>query len=277
MDLTNKENLISYLKAKGLFTKHSLGQNFLVDQGSLDRILEAAGIEKGDFVIEVGPGLGVLTQKLIQKSAKVLAVEIDERLAAILRADFKNCHNLEVINQDILKLNLFKALEGRENYKVVANIPYYITSKILRLFLETAKKPQKIVLLVQKEVAERICASAGEMSVLAASVQAYGDPKIVDIVRKDSFFPAPKVDSAILEIDNIAFKLSDIFEKDFFRTVKIGFAERRKTLVNNLSSGYRIDKKEASAIIKKVGLEQNIRAQELTISEWEALAKEVTF
>lgn len=218
MDLSDKTQLINYLKLNGLYTKHALGQNFLVDREVLDKIIETAEIEPDDLVIEVGPGVGTLTRELVKEAGEVRTVELDNKLAKLLGQLFhcsivslsggksneamKQCNNLEIISADILKLNI-NELVGNEKYKVVANIPYYITSKILNFFLTAEKKPESITLLVQKEVAERICAKPGQMSVLAISVQAYAEPEIIEIVKASSFFPAPKVDSAVLRIGRI--------------------------------------------------------------------------
>lgn len=304
MDLSNKTELISYLKSHGLYTKSSLGQNFLVDKNSLDKIVEAAELDDNDLVMEIGSGLGTLTSELVKHSERVFSVELDERLANLLACNFSiinsqlptnnQCQNdqfnnwvfensmkvaklkidnseLSLVQGDILNVNI-PELVGDKPYKVVANIPYYITSRIIQFFLTQQNKPLLIVLLVQKEVAERITSSPGGMSVLSLSVQSYGEPEIVDIVPKSSFFPAPKVDSAILKIKNIKFKLN-ISEQDFFRIVKIGFASRRKTLINNLAAGLHLDKEKARSIIEKIGLKENIRAQELNLEQWESLVK----
>lgn len=314
MDLTNKDELISYLQSQGLYTKHRLGQNFLVDKTALAKIIEAGAIQPDDLVIEVGPGLGVLTGELVKKAKKVIAVEIDEKLAKLLATSFNTVistppinrgaeksikrslhagrddtgNNLEIINSDILSVNVAELTKGYVEYKVVANIPYYITSKIIKQFLTTDKKPEAIVMLVQKEVAERICAKPGAMSILALSVQLYGEPEIIDIVKKESFFPAPDVDSAILRIaitktqDTIinqysifSFQSAEQFEKELFRAIKIGFASKRKTLENNLSSGFHLEKTVAQDIIKSVGLDKNVRAQELSLEDWGKLAKKL--
>mgnify|MGYP001613485728 CR=1 FL=1 len=338
MDLTNKSELIHYLQSHGLYTQKKLGQNFLIDRVALEKIVEAADISKDDLIVEVGPGLGTLTEELIKNAGKVVAVELDKKLAVLLGERFAtavisspeeghlgrrgeprnpsiekgslhggrddNMGKLEIINSDILKVNIDNITKG-EKYKVVANIPYYITSKILRFFLEQENKPETIVLLTQKEVAERICAKPGEMSVLSVSVQAYGEPEIIDIVKRDSFFPAPEVDSAILRISNIhpfschsdrpkgveesfirslddarddkkagiqADNCTD-FERQFFRCVHIGFASRRKTLLNNLSAGYHLDKDAVLDILKEAGLSDKARAQELSLMQWQKLSK----
>ncbi len=341
MDLTNRQQLIKYLQSRGLYTKKSLGQNFLVDKGALDKIVAAAELSSDDCVIEVGPGLGTLTRELIQFAGKVLAVELDAELSEILKREFSifnfqvsnndlcsnlkteqkdvisshpssearnlrlndeavdfsfrsesRCRNdnLTIINDDILHTNITELTKDCLNYKVVANIPYYITSKILRFFLEAEKKPETIVLLTQKEVAERICAKPGDMSILSVSVQYYGTPEIIDIVPRASFFPAPEVDSAILRIAvSQQFAVSSRQPEDepptanrqqqteFFRCVHIGFASRRKTLLNNLSSGYQIDKKSTLAILEKVGLSDKTRAQELSVEKWGELCLAIDF
>ncbi|HOX40693.1 MAG TPA: rRNA adenine dimethyltransferase family protein [bacterium] len=317
-DLADKAQLIQYLQAHGLYTKKGLGQNFLVDRGALERIVDSAEIRPDDCILEVGPGLGTLTQHLVGAHRRVVSVEIDDKIANLLVCQFssindsrrdpftgqfpinnqcsniKNCKienslkiaklkidnsRLDIVNGDILKVNVPELLGDCRSYKVVANIPYYITSKILRLFLEqTPKKPETIVILTQKELAERVCAKPGEMSLLSVSVQAYGNPEIVGIVKRDSFFPAPEVDSAILRIAIINDQFSifndkeKLSQKDFFRCVRIGFASRRKTLLNNLSAGYRLEKKVVLDILSEAGLDEYIRAQELSIAEWEKLS-----
>lgn len=276
MDFSDKTQLISYLKQHGFWAKKGLSQNFLVDKEALDKIVEAAELKSDDIVIEVGPGVGTLTMELVQYAGRVIAIELDEKLAnqlSVISGQLpEEEKNLKIINIDVLKINLPELLDGKD-YKVVANIPYAITSKIIRLFLTEKNKPKLMVLLVQKEVAERICAKPGEMSTLSVSVQLYGEPEIVDIVKSNSFFPSPKVDSAILKISNIK-ELEDFDEKAFFRCVNIGFASKRKTLLNNLSAGYHLDKKIVSDIIKSKGLSTDIRAQELSVEEWKKLYKE---
>ena len=271
IDLTDKSQLLDYLKANGLWAKHGLGQNFLVSKEVLNSIVEASDIDPDDLIIEVGPGLGTLTQELVQKAEKVIGIEKDEKLAALLPG-FIQDEKLDVVTGDILDVNIPELVKD-QMYKVVANIPYYITSRIIRLFLELPSQPTTIVMLVQKEVAERICAKPGEMSVLALSVQVYGKPEIIEIVKKESFFPAPAVDSAILRISYIEYQYPRIPEKDLFRTINIGFAAKRKTLANNLQSGFHIEKIQAEAYIEEIGLKPSARAQELTLDNWADLTK----
>lgn len=309
MDLANRENLIEYLKKNGLWAKKGLSQNFLVDRKALDTIIEAAEIKppltppskggevNGDLVIEIGPGVGTLTQEFVKHADEVIAIELDKKLAELLKQSL--CHpepmptgrqvdsgsicidsgsrasvrndkgcGLTIVNEDVLKVNLDELI-GDKPYKVVANIPYAITSKILELFLSREHKPELMVLLVQKEVAERVAAKPGDMSVLSVSVQLYGKPEIAGIVPAESFFPAPKVDSAILKIvtsDKLQVTSQD--EKELFRLVHIGFSSRRKTLINNLSAGYRISKEKAFDIIKQAGFKETVRAQEMSVENW---------
>ena len=257
--------------------KKSLGQHFLQDKQALERIVKAADLKVDDNVIEIGPGTGVLTNVLtsVLTSGKLIAIEKD----SVLAHEIKNQKsNLKIIEGDILEINLPRLIEENDffDYKVVANIPYYITGKIIRLLFETKYSPKLIVLLVQKEVAQRICAKPGDMSILAASVQFFGKPEIVAEVPKESFSPVPKVDSAILKIVPFENQIELKKEaKELFRLVKIGFASRRKTLANNLAAGLQISKKEIEKIIRKCSLNMRARAEDLSIEEWKLLQQEV--
>ena len=274
MDLTDKSQLMGYLKQKGIWANKGLSQNFLIDRIALDKIVAAAEIEEGDRIIEIGPGVGTLTTELIEKSNSVTSIELDSKLATLLSERFSEHHNFKLIEGDVLNTNIGEIVQS-DPYKVVANIPYAITSKIIKLFLTSSNKPTSLVMLVQKEVAERICAKPGQMSVLAISVQLYGNPQIIDIVNANSFFPAPKVDSAIIKIGINDFnnKVPNLDEKEFFRCVKIGFSSRRKKLTNNLMAGYHLDREKVSDIINKIGLKEGARAQDLTISQWNQLSQ----
>lgn len=253
--------------------KKSLGQHFLHDEKALKLIVSAADLKTDDKVLEIGPGKGVLTEKLFEKAKGVIAIEKDEALALELQNKFSDT---KIIEGDILECNLPKLIEQNDfyNYKVVANIPYYITGKIIRLLFETKYSSSLIVLLVQKEVAERITSTKGKMSILSNSVQYFGTPEIIDYVSKECFDPVPKVDSAILKIipkaDQKELRKN---AKNFFKTVKIGFSSRRKTLVNNLSSGLKIDKKNIIDTLKTYGVSERTRAQELGVEDWKRLEK----
>ncbi len=271
--------------------KKSLGQNFLRDEKVLQKIIQSANLNSDDFIIEVGPGEGVLTEELAKRVKKVLAIEIDERLAVLLKNKFENQKNIEIISGDILKINLpemirkyITAVEtprrgvstgnaGSINYKLIANIPYYITSAIIRLFLECKYPPTEMILMVQKEVAKRICAKPGAMSILAVSVQYYATPELLFYVDKKSFFPVPEVDSAVIKIEVRRKKNEESHaeSKKFFRIVKAGFSAKRKTLVNNLATSLQLDKNIVEEKIRTVGLKPTVRAQELSVEDWKKL------
>jgi len=255
------------------------GQNFLICEDVLSAILESAKLKKKDNVLEIGPGLGVMTKELINKAGKVLAVEYDKQLIPLIQKLVDVNSNLQLINEDILRVKNDKIAEYlTEDYMVVANIPYQITSKIIQKFLTFEPKPSSLTLLVQKEVAERIVAKAGNLSKLAISVQFYSVPKIVKIVPKTCFWPEPKVDSAVIQIiiDNKyldIIKKKKITEKEFWTVVKSGFSNKRKTLVNNLSNSLHLDKDKIVSSLNNLKLDQNIRAQELSVKEWIDLSK----
>ena len=257
-------------KWKMINPKKSLGQNFLRDQEILEKIIKSADLKADDFVIEVAPGEGVLTEKLAKKVASVLAIEIDQNLIPTLEKKFKANNKIKIINDDILKINL-ENLTSKKNYKVIANIPYYITSKIIRLFLESTTPPSEMILMVQKEVAERIVAKPGKMSLLAVSVQYYAKAELLFEVPRDSFFPIPEVDSAILKISGI--KKNKSATKKFFQVVRAGFSAKRKTLLNNISNGLQLEKKLVEEKLKTIDLKPTARAQELSLSDWEKLSE----
>jgi len=253
----------------------SRGQIFLIKEKIHDDVVAAADLRPDDFILEVGPGLGFLTAKLAARAKRVVAVEIDKKLVEALKAGLvaKNIKNVEVINENVLEIKiqppLFPPYQGG-GYKIAANLPYNITSIFLRKFLEAGNKPELMVLMLQKEVAERITAEPGEMSLLAVSVQFYARPEIIEIVPKKCFWPEPEVDSAIVKITPLNPRLSGgrEREREFFRLVKFGFSARRKMLKNNLAAGLRIGQAEAAAKIKQAGFNEKIRAQELAVKDW---------
>lgn len=241
--------------------KKHLGQHWLVDEGSLESVIAAANLEASDVVLEVGPGPGVLTRRLVEEVESVTAVEFDAELAEnLFSAD-----NLTVVNQDILKFDLRSMKAG---YKVVANIPYYLTSKLLRILLESPNSPSRITLLIQKEVAERIAAAPGNLSILGVSAQFYADVTLHEVVSAEYFDPPPQVDSQIISLQVRDAPLFDIEPKQFFRVVKAGFANKRKTLINSLSSVLQLPKEQVSAVLADTGLVPTVRAQELSLEQW---------
>lgn len=245
--------------------KKSLGQHWLKDRDVLAHVADCAELEAEDTVLEIGPGLGTLTSELLRRSKKVIAVEFDEDLARKLPAQFPG-KDLEVVQSDILSFDLSNLPAG---YKVVANVPYYITSKIVQLLMTAQNKPEIAVLLVQKEVAERLAARPGDMSILAVSAQLFAEVTLGDVVPAELFTPPPKVDSqvVILKTREQPF-LQGISEKDFFRMVKAGFSAKRKMLRSSLSGGLGISKADAEVLLKKAGIEPDNRAENLSLNDW---------
>jgi 16S rRNA (adenine1518-N6/adenine1519-N6)-dimethyltransferase len=265
----------SLLSQYGLRAKKSLGQHFLIDKQALHRIVSAACLTSEDTVIEVGPGLGVLTQEMARLVKRVIAVEADSKLAAALGGILDAFPNVHVICSDILQtdtafLSASTGFDlGASPYKVVANIPYYITSPILRHFLEASHKPCLMVIMVQKEVGEAIVAEPGEMSLLAVSVQFYGKPQIVDYVPALSFYPSPKVDSAILQIEPYEQPPVQVLENSrFFDVVRAGFSAPRKQLRNALAQGLSISPQAAAGLIEEARINPQRRAETLNLQEW---------
>jgi 16S rRNA (adenine1518-N6/adenine1519-N6)-dimethyltransferase len=260
------------LASYGLHAKKGLGQNFLIDGNILKKIAAAAELTSSDTVIEVGPGLGILTGTLAEQAGKVIAVELDNNLAGILKTNFSVSAKVTVINGDILKITPADILGKQTEYKVVANLPYYITSAVIRHFLEAPAKPNTMVLMVQKEVAQQITAKPGEMSLLSVSVQLYGKPIIVSKVAAGCFYPAPNIDSAILKIAVYAepkIQPGDI--TGFFDIVRAGFSANRKQLPNSLANGLKVPKTDIMPLLEQAGIDPKRRAETLTIDEWEKL------
>lgn len=248
--------------------KKSFGQNWLRDEYVLDEIVKSAEIAKNDTLLEVGPGLGTLTQKLVATGADVVAVEADKDLLPRLGSMFQGKANFELINDDILKFDLSKL---NKDYKVVANIPYYLTSNLLRTLLESNNPPSAMVLLVQKEVAQRIMAKPGQMSVLAFSVQYYAKPEYIMDVKKELFDPVPKVDSAVIKISHGQKPAFEADIKKLFRLVKAGFGEKRKMLRNSISGGLGIETSLVENLLEDCKLKPTARAQELSLKDWQGL------
>jgi 16S rRNA (adenine1518-N6/adenine1519-N6)-dimethyltransferase len=248
-----------------------LGQNFLVDPVNLQKVIEAAQVSPGDSVLEVGPGLGSLTRLLAQQAARVVAVELDARLIPPLEEVLAGFKNVELVQGDILALHP-ASWKQPPGYLVVANIPYYITSALIRRLLETNPQPARMVLTIQKEVAERICAGPGKMSLLALSVQVYGQPRLAASIPAGAFYPAPQVDSAVVRIDLFPEpRLPAPQLESFFRLAKAGFSQKRKNLRNSLAGGMHWSSSQAEVILAKAGIDPRRRAETLSIEEWRVL------
>jgi 16S rRNA (adenine1518-N6/adenine1519-N6)-dimethyltransferase len=272
------------LRQFGFKPKKSLGQHFLIDEVILERILSAAELSPGDIVIEIGPGLGILTQGLAKQGAKVIAVELDAKLVALLRKRLATFPDVKIVHADILKITTQQLLKDNlaaselaKGYKVIANLPYYITSPVLSHFLEAQPRPSEMVVMVQKEVGEAIAAAPGKMRLLSVKTQFYSKPSIVSYVPAASFYPVPKVDSAILRLDVysqpplIKSGVSDA--ASFFGIVTHGFSSPRKQLRNSLAQSLEMPPSQVAALLEKAGIEAKRRAETLSLEEWKELWK----
>ena len=271
------------LRHFGLGARKGLGQHFLIDDEVLSLVTSAAELTPSDIVVEIGPGLGVLTRELARRAGWVITIELDSKLANILKQTLAPFKNITIINEDILEIAPETLIEQQKSrfppvtnshfsYKVVANLPYYITSPVLRHFLEASVKPQLMVVMVQKEVAEAIVAEPGQMSLLSISVQLYGKPRIVSYVLAQCFYPVPEVDSAILRIDlysQPAVGVTD--ERSFFQLARAGFTAPRKQICNSLAQGSGLPKAEVLSLLEKAGIVPQRRAETLTLEEWARL------
>jgi 16S rRNA (adenine1518-N6/adenine1519-N6)-dimethyltransferase len=257
----------------GLRPNKSLGQNFLLDETALHQVVEAARITPQDVVLEIGPGLGSLTRHLAVNAYKVVAVEVDSSLIPILKQVVSQFSNVQVVEGDILSLDPVQ-LVPQADYLVVANIPYYITSALIRHLLESSSPPRCLVLTVQQEVARRICATPGDMSLLALSVQVYGHPDIIAHIPASAFYPPPKVDSAIIRIDRFPSPVipSDELEA-FFQLMKAGFSQKRKTLRNALAGGLHLSPPVVEAMLNHAHIDPMRRAETLSLPEWRNLTE----
>ena len=273
-NLTKPSHLKQLCQKYGLSPSKKYGQNYLISEGVIDKIINIAELKKTDVVIEIGPGFGVLTFALVEKAGKVISFEIEQKLREYWEKNKPD--NLEIVWGNALKELIAYSLQLTAGYKVVANIPYQITSNLLRVLLEAENKPESITVMVQREVAERICAKPGDMSMLAVSVQYYGDPKIVAPVSKGNFWPSPKVDSAVLCIKTLKHEsIKTVSDELFFKVIKAGFTNKRKQLWRNLSEGLKIDKGEIKNILIEIVGNEKVRAEELSVEQWERITHRV--
>jgi 16S rRNA (adenine1518-N6/adenine1519-N6)-dimethyltransferase len=272
---------ISPLNARGVLRRYGLrpdkrlGQNFLVGTSALQKIIAATGITPGETVLEVGPGLGALTCELAKLAGLVIAVELDERLISPLEDILAPYTNVQLIEGDILRMEIAQLIDA-PTYLVVANIPYYITSALIRHLLEASHQPARMILTVQREVSQRICAETGRMNLLALSVQVYGKPVVVTRIPAGAFYPAPQVDSAVVRIDLYPTSVIPTPYLDtFFRLAKAGFSQKRKTLRNALAGGMHWSKPQAYEILQSAEIDPKRRAETLSLNDWERLARVV--
>lgn len=262
------------LRKYGLRPDKSLGQNFLIDPLALAKVADAADIQSGDSVLEIGPGLGSLTRLLAEAAREVIAVELDRDLLAPLGEVLSPCPNVRVVQGDILELDP-ASLMPEPGYLVVANIPYYITSALIRHLLEARSRPRRLVLTVQKEVAARITAGPGDLSLLALSIQVYGTPSIAAYIPAGAFYPPPKVDSAVVRVDMLPEPSLPAGQlKTFFRLAKAGFSQKRKTLRNSVSAGLAWPPEKTATMLQAAGINPQRRAETVSMEEWARLVGE---
>jgi 16S rRNA (adenine1518-N6/adenine1519-N6)-dimethyltransferase len=298
------QSLSTLLRKYNLRPRKGLGQNFLIDSFHLAKIVEAAALTPADIVLEIGPGPGTLTRLLAESARRVIAVELDPNMVNLLKNEFSHLPNLTIVEADILQTPIAALLpfahlsdslaaateskvqdpqlrtqnsELKTEFKVVANLPYYITSAVLRHLLEATPRPGRIVVTVQKEVAQRIVAGPGQMSLLAVSVQFYGQPTLVHRIPAGAFFPPPKVDSAVVRIDTFAQLPMVVSEVDhFFRVVKAGFSQKRKQLKNSLAAGLGLPVSKVITAMEQANINPTRRAETLSLAEWGSLVRMIS-
>jgi len=274
MDLYEETRML--LNQYGLKAKKKFGQNFLINNEIITSIIEKSGITKDDVVLEIGPGLGTLTKELLKNSKKVLAVELDEDMCNILKNRF-DASNLEIINEDILKIDLNEYAKKYGKLKVVANLPYYITTPIIMKLLENDYEIDTITVMVQKEVGERICSTSKdrENSAITIGINYYAKPSIIIDVPKENFYPSPEVDSCVIKLQVLDNPSVEVNDKDkFFGIVKLAFSQRRKTILNSLSSGA-YNKEQIQAVLDKLQLDTKLRAEDLSIEDYANISNNI--
>jgi len=282
MNLTSKRTIKNLLKKYQARPSKKLGQNFLIDKNVVKKFIRACNLKSKDIVLEIGPGIGTLTQEIAKKVKRVIAVEKDPKMVKVMKETLKDFENIDIVQKDILKFKVPKSKIQMTNlYKAVGNLPFYLTVPVIRKFLERKNPPKEMVLFIQKEVGQRICANPPKMSILAVSVQFYAKPEIVAYVSKKSFWPQPKVDSAIVRIRPLINADKRLINADlFFKVVKAGFVHPRKQLINNLSKEFlpagrqgRIDKEKVENWLLKNEIEPKQRAETLSVQDWLNLTK----
>ncbi len=271
MNLTSKEEIVRLLEKYETKPIKGLGQNFLINKNALDKIVLLAK-PKGNTV-EIGPGIGTLTKNISKVSRKIIAIEKDKKMVEILKETLKDCLNVDIIHEDVLKIKKLKF----KNYDVVSNLPYYIATAIIRKFLEFENPPDKMILTIQKELAQRICSSPPRMNILAISVQFYANCKIIFNISKNSFWPQPKVNSSVIEIIPHNYKYNKDFCIHFFKIIKAGFSRPRAQLLNNISKKLKLEKKDIKQKFILSNINPKQRAETLNINDWIKLSKSISF
>lgn len=272
-----KNKVVKTFEKLNIAPNKLMGQHFLIDDEALQKIVTSANLTSHDVVLEVGPGLGILTRALAKKAKRVIAVEKDLLLAETLQKQLveEKIKNVSLLAQDILRFDPKECGLKKKQYDIVANIPYYLSGKFLRKFLTEKECPKTMILLLQKEVAERITARPPKMSLLSLSVQVYAKPEIVSVISKNSFYPKPKVDSALIKLSSVSnnfFAKNKINEPWFWKIAKAGFSQKRKTLLNNLSGAFAIQKTELEQILKRAKIRPGARAESLSLKQWTTFA-----
>lgn len=275
MNLASKKAIQNLLKKYQVRPSKRLGQNFLIDKRVIKKVIEAANLRPKNIVLEIGPGIGNLTQELAKKVKKVIAIEKDPKIIEILKETLEDYENVEIIKGDILELGPRAYNLKAKIYKIVGNLPFYLTAPVIRKFLEAVEvKPRHMTFMVQKEVGQRICAKPPRMSILAVSVQFYAKPEIISYVSRKSFWPQPKVDSAILRITPLIGAFRKMINAGlFFKIVKAGFSHPRKQLINNLSKGLKFNRERVKDWLLKNNIRPNQRAETLTVKDWIVLTR----
>lgn len=258
------------LRKIGLRPQAAAGQNFLLDETVVERMIQAADIQAGDKVLEIGPGLGILTEGLLQAGAEVVAVELDQRLAEYARQKFADFPGFQLVHGDIFKVRLPDIFEDGD-YKLVANLPYSSTSLIFRNFLTLPPRPSSLTVMVQRDVAERIAAAPGALSILAVMVQYYGHVNIVCEVPAESFYPTPRIESSVLQVDQL--QPVRPTDKKLFHVIRAGFSARRKQVQNSLAGTLHRPTPEVAAALASIGVEPTIRAQEIPVGTWPKISQ----
>ena len=260
------------LKKAGVPPLKKFGQNFLKDKSIISKMVEAAKVSPRDTVLEIGPGTGILTVELAKRAKKVIAVEKDERMCKILKETLQGFDNVKILNEDMRRMPKM----GQGEYKVIANLPFYLSALIIRKLLESKNQPREMVLIIQKEVAQRICAEPPDLSLLAVSVQFYAKPEIISYINKKSFWPQPEVDAAIIKITPQK-RLSALAPDKFFLIVKAGFSQPRKQILNNLSKVLKLSKEKVKNWLLKNNIQPDQRAETLKVQDWINLTKSFKF